>query len=237
MLISAARIIGKQWANESQEVRDKYKRKSNEAALQHSKTYPGYQYQPRKPSEKKKRMTKNKLAKLAAKSASAKSADEEMVAPVAPVLTINANSLSFVAGEGAPGQLAAALNDFNTSTFTAAQLASAAAHGGQGHPVPAASSTAFVADSINMDMITHYPVPAASSSFITSDADANYDAMMDPIHDATRAAALLMPDLDELDIVLPYDQSLTTSEVSRQFGLNEEVQDGLNDFFDFGSFK
>lgn len=35
---------------------------------QHAIDHPGYQYQPRKPSEKKKRMTKNKLAKLAARS-------------------------------------------------------------------------------------------------------------------------------------------------------------------------
>lgn len=60
-------IIGNQWKNESQEVIDEYKRKAEEAKQQHAIANPGYQYQPRKPSEKKKRMTKNKIAKLAAK--------------------------------------------------------------------------------------------------------------------------------------------------------------------------
>lgn len=38
---------------------------------QHAIDHSGYQYQPRKPSEKKKRMTKNKRAKLDARSSSA----------------------------------------------------------------------------------------------------------------------------------------------------------------------
>nr|QEJ80709.1 putative MAT1-2-1 protein [Teratosphaeria gauchensis] len=60
-------IIGDKWRAESDEVREEYKRKAEDAKRQHELDHPGYQYQPRKPSEKKKRMTKNKLAKLAAK--------------------------------------------------------------------------------------------------------------------------------------------------------------------------
>nr|QIA97808.1 putative MAT1-2-1 protein [Teratosphaeria destructans] len=60
-------IIGDKWRAESDEVREVYKRKAEDAKRQHELDHPGYQYQPRKPSEKKKRMTKNKLAKLAAK--------------------------------------------------------------------------------------------------------------------------------------------------------------------------
>lgn len=44
--------------------------KQQEEKRQHAIDHPGYKYQPRKPSEKKKRMTKNKLAKLAAQSSS-----------------------------------------------------------------------------------------------------------------------------------------------------------------------
>ncbi|KAK5163339.1 uncharacterized protein LTR77_010712 [Saxophila tyrrhenica] len=59
-------IIGRQWKEESEGIKELYKRKSEEAKRQHAIDHPGYQYQPRKPSEKKKRMTKTKLAKLRA---------------------------------------------------------------------------------------------------------------------------------------------------------------------------
>ncbi|RMY22330.1 hypothetical protein D0867_02795 [Hortaea werneckii] len=60
-------IIGRQWRAESETVRAAYTRRAEDMKEQHAIANPGYQYQPRKPSEKKKRMTKNKLAKLAAK--------------------------------------------------------------------------------------------------------------------------------------------------------------------------
>lgn len=56
------------WRNEPQVVKDEYKRRADAERAQHALNYPGYQYQPRKPSEKKKRMTKNKVAKLATSS-------------------------------------------------------------------------------------------------------------------------------------------------------------------------
>lgn len=54
-------------------VRDEYKRKSEEVKRQHAIDHPGYQYQPRKPSEKKKRMTRNKITKLSHRAAGAPS--------------------------------------------------------------------------------------------------------------------------------------------------------------------
>ncbi|KAK4540632.1 hypothetical protein LTR36_009063 [Oleoguttula mirabilis] len=60
-------ILGQKWKAEADHVRAEYKRRAEDAKTQHATNNPGYQYQPRKPSEKKKRMTKNKLAKLAAK--------------------------------------------------------------------------------------------------------------------------------------------------------------------------
>ncbi|KAK5732033.1 hypothetical protein LTR17_010869 [Elasticomyces elasticus] len=58
-------IIGDKWRGESEEVRDVYKQKAADAKALHELNHPEYQYQPRKPSEKKRRMTKNKLAKIA----------------------------------------------------------------------------------------------------------------------------------------------------------------------------
>ncbi|TKA60150.1 hypothetical protein B0A55_12861 [Friedmanniomyces simplex] len=58
-------IIGEKWRGESKEVREIYRGKAEDAKRQHELNHPEYQYQPRKPSEKKRRMTKSKLAKLA----------------------------------------------------------------------------------------------------------------------------------------------------------------------------
>lgn len=60
-------IIGEKWRAEKDHIRAAYTQKAEDAKRQHLAKNPGYQYQPRKPSEKKQRMTKNKLAKLAAK--------------------------------------------------------------------------------------------------------------------------------------------------------------------------
>ena len=59
-------LIGRQWKAEAEAVRNEYKRRAEDAKRQHAIDHLGYQYQPRKPSEKKKRMTKTKLAKLKA---------------------------------------------------------------------------------------------------------------------------------------------------------------------------
>nr|AAO49358.1 MAT-2 protein [Zymoseptoria passerinii] len=60
-----SKAIGERWAAESQEVKADYKKKAEEEKRQHAIEHPGYPYKPRKPSEKKRRMTKTKLAKLA----------------------------------------------------------------------------------------------------------------------------------------------------------------------------
>lgn len=59
-----ARIIGQQWKAESKEIRDHYSGKAKRAKMEHLLLYPDYQYKPRRPEEKKRRMTKNKQRKL-----------------------------------------------------------------------------------------------------------------------------------------------------------------------------
>jgi len=68
--ILPAKKIGLQWRSEKPEVVEAFKKEAEDQKRQHAIDHPGYRYQPRKPSEKKKRMTKNKLAKLAAESGS-----------------------------------------------------------------------------------------------------------------------------------------------------------------------
>ena len=62
----SAVIIGGMWNRESAAVRADYKAQAERMKKEHLRKYPGYQYQPRKPSEKKRRMTKKKAAALAA---------------------------------------------------------------------------------------------------------------------------------------------------------------------------
>lgn len=57
--------MGNQWKSESNEIRTLYKTRAHKIKLEHSLKYPDYSYQPRKASEKKRRMSKKKLAALA----------------------------------------------------------------------------------------------------------------------------------------------------------------------------
>ncbi|KAH0354073.1 hypothetical protein KCU81_g1223, partial [Aureobasidium melanogenum] len=59
-------IIGKMWRDESEPVKKQWKDKAENVKRQHLRDHPDYQYQPRKPHEKKRRMTKRKAMALAA---------------------------------------------------------------------------------------------------------------------------------------------------------------------------
>lgn len=56
--------IGKRWKTEPEHTKHKYKMLAQELKEKHAAQYPNYQYAPRKPGEKKRRMTARKLAKL-----------------------------------------------------------------------------------------------------------------------------------------------------------------------------
>ncbi|KAG9888857.1 hypothetical protein KCV02_g18247, partial [Aureobasidium melanogenum] len=61
-----SKIIGKMWRDESEPVKKQWKDKAENVKRQHLRDHPDYQYQPRKPHEKKRRMTKRKAMALAA---------------------------------------------------------------------------------------------------------------------------------------------------------------------------
>ena len=58
--------MGKQWRDESEDVKNGFKELAEELKKQHLRDHPDYQYQPRKPSEKKRRMTRRKAEALMA---------------------------------------------------------------------------------------------------------------------------------------------------------------------------
>lgn len=57
--------LGRQWKNEDEDTKNFYRAKAEEVKRKHLQDHPEYQYQPRKPSEKKRRMTKRKAVALA----------------------------------------------------------------------------------------------------------------------------------------------------------------------------
>lgn len=56
----AAVVIGRQWNDEDEATKAEWRLKANDFKKQHAIIYPRYQYQPRKPSEKKRRVTRRK---------------------------------------------------------------------------------------------------------------------------------------------------------------------------------
>lgn len=59
-------ILGRKWNQESEDVKNEYRARAETIKKKHALDNPGYQYAPRKPSEKKRRMTARKLAHLRA---------------------------------------------------------------------------------------------------------------------------------------------------------------------------
>ncbi|KAI9813167.1 MAG: hypothetical protein M1832_006396 [Thelocarpon impressellum] len=55
-------ILGSQWKNERADVKAHFKSLADALKAQHSQAHPDYQYQPRKASEKKRRVTRRKMA-------------------------------------------------------------------------------------------------------------------------------------------------------------------------------
>ena len=68
--MNLAVALGKQWQNETPEIKAAYKAMADEIKRQHLLANPGYQYQPRKPAEKKRRMTRRKAEQAEAQEAS-----------------------------------------------------------------------------------------------------------------------------------------------------------------------
>jgi hypothetical protein len=62
-------ILGKQWNEESEQVKNEYRARAEKIKKKHADDNPGYQYAPRKSSEKKRRMTARKAAQLQANQA------------------------------------------------------------------------------------------------------------------------------------------------------------------------
>ncbi|KAL8781512.1 MAG: hypothetical protein Q9213_005985 [Squamulea squamosa] len=59
-------MLGQQWQNETADIKGQFKSMAEEIKKKHLSAHPNYQYQPRKPAEKKRRMTRRKAEKLSA---------------------------------------------------------------------------------------------------------------------------------------------------------------------------
>ncbi|KAK8204719.1 hypothetical protein IWZ01DRAFT_544395 [Phyllosticta capitalensis] len=95
-----SKIIGRMWQAEPAEAKEYWRDQAKQSKEEHLLKFPDYQYRPRKPGQKKRRMTKKKLAEAAA------------AAPVRP--TISDDALTFdppIPVPTAPGQTAKYLLD------------------------------------------------------------------------------------------------------------------------------
>nr|QOE88723.1 HMG domain-containing [Phyllosticta citriasiana] len=72
-----SKIIGKMWQEESPEAKELWRERAKLGKEEHHVRFPDYQYRPRKPGEKKRRMTKKKLAEAAAAAANRPSISDE----------------------------------------------------------------------------------------------------------------------------------------------------------------
>lgn len=63
--IMRAVVLGREWKSEPDEVKARYRKLADEIKAKHMQDHPDYQYAPRKPSEKKRRMTARRAAELA----------------------------------------------------------------------------------------------------------------------------------------------------------------------------
>ena len=236
----SAKIIGKKWKDESEDVKDAYKRKAEAAKRQHLADNPGYHYQPRKPSEKKKRVTKNKLAKLAAKAVVAhdNSSDNNsnngvdhstgnyaMTAlphsAVTQLERVSPQNMAFFTGDDEFGQLAADLTNFN------------AAHPNlpynNGDSMPLTLATSSMYDNVSAAETQYFPLdipdpddlPLIGDDFGLDLWTASADSLL-----ATNGAGQ------------GFNLNITpnsTAEVTRQTGLEGEALD-FGTFFDFNQF-
>ncbi|KAL8675265.1 MAG: hypothetical protein Q9168_000386 [Polycauliona sp. 1 TL-2023] len=85
-------MLGKQWQDEAADVKAEYKALAEKIKKEHLNAHPNYQYQPRKPAEKKRRMTRRKADKL---NAQADSSNDPINAANVPVFekTSNGNAV------------------------------------------------------------------------------------------------------------------------------------------------
>lgn len=104
-------MLGEQWSRESAEVKARWKKVADDIKKKHSEMYPDYQYQPRKPSENKRRMTRRKAAALAEV---AGIQDHNVAAQSEDIATASSSSDFIVASASIPSS-----NDINNGNFAA----------------------------------------------------------------------------------------------------------------------
>lgn len=88
-----AKKVAALWKDESEEAKAIWKAKADEAKQRHLQQHPDYSYQPRKPSEKKRRITKRKMATTAAAVVFADNNAQQIQTPQQPLPAFTLNSL------------------------------------------------------------------------------------------------------------------------------------------------
>ncbi|KAL9035634.1 MAG: hypothetical protein Q9180_004758 [Flavoplaca navasiana] len=74
-------MLGQQWQNEAADIKARFKSMAEEIKKEHLSAHPNYQYQPRKPAEKKRRMTRRKMEKLRTQATSSNNPTDTAAVP------------------------------------------------------------------------------------------------------------------------------------------------------------
>lgn len=120
LICPAAIILGKQWRSEDTTIKAKYKRQADDLKKRHMEEHPHYQYQPRKPSEKKRRMTRRKAEALSNHDDSLGSAPTQLAsAPIETPLDFEMSPVFPVFGKTPAGNsvITFGSDDFDDKTF------------------------------------------------------------------------------------------------------------------------
>lgn len=106
-------ILGKKWNSESEDVKDEYRARAEKIKQKHAIENPGYQYAPRKSSEKKRRMTAKKLAQLRA---AASEEDQDLAMPTTTPVDSAAQTVGVVR-DNSPGNISRFTEDAPEISF------------------------------------------------------------------------------------------------------------------------
>jgi HMG (high mobility group) box len=98
-------ICGRQWKNETEDIKAHYKGMAEVLKKKHAQDNPGYVYNPRKPSDKKKRMTASRAAAMTslASSAAGPSTHASTTVPASASVSVLPLSNAVVAAPGSAG--------------------------------------------------------------------------------------------------------------------------------------
>jgi hypothetical protein len=232
-------VLGHRWRTEDEAIKAVFKKRAEDLKRKHIEQHPEYQYQPRKPSERKKRATKAKAARRSSSSPSASSHSTDMANaaafPAPAVLTtppaftpiLDGSLLLFDFSEHLPSTLddMIAHHNSNPSLYNGPQLNTTPQVMMSGPS--AASAAAYSGDYARLDFTSLNTQAHATRGALTSEL-----AGMDNNTSDTNNVFATFTNFDTTSEAT-YDASwktIASAEQDRMTALESELSSGLTNF-------